>query len=99
VKRIFKYPIPMEVKPEGAGWDPETVVELPMGSKILTIQVQGNHPMIWAEVDLSAFMNEKRKFMILNTGAVIPEDKKLAYISTVQFNNGALIFHVYEVLS
>jgi hypothetical protein len=89
----------MEVNYEGAGWNPKASVKLPCGAKILTVQAQGNRPMIWAEVDPDAVMDETRLFLILNTDAEIPEDKKLSYIGTVQFHNGNLVFHIYEVIS
>lgn len=85
--RIFKFELPMAVSHR-------TTVKMPAGAKILTIQTQRNHPMIWAEVDPNSEY-ESRKFLIMNTGGEIP-DGEFKYIATFQVDEGSLVFHVYE---
>lgn len=97
-KRIFKYRLTMEIRDGCVGWDPEVGFDLPVGTTVLTAQAQGNSPMIWAEVDPDERKLERRRFLILNTGAEIPS-RPLKYLNTIQLNEGRLIFHIYEVLS
>jgi len=71
-------------------------IELPEGAKILTAQVQYGLPTIWAEVDTMK-KQTTRKFGIIPTGGTIGY-KKYHYITTLQFNGGKFVQHVYEYL-
>ena len=84
---VYKYPIPIE---------DEFNLELPIGAKILKIELQGNHPNIWALVN-SENENQKRSFRFAGTGHSLPE-KELNYIGSVHMNSGQLVFHLFEVL-
>lgn len=96
MKRIFKYPLPMEVDGPLARWKGRFEIELPVGAEILTVQAQGNVPVLWATVDPEA-PKEKRKMLLLNTGAEIPPDASYTrYIGTYQLNGGGLVFHLFE---
>lgn len=70
-------------------------------TKLLTAQIQRGNLVVWAEVDTE---KEDRKFQIIPIGTGwnldAPEDKTCVldshtYLSTVQYANGSLVFHVY----
>lgn len=65
---------------------------MPLGAKVLSIQVQNDVPTIWAFVD-TAMPFEDRKFYVYGTGHVIP---LLAnrHIATIQLIG--LVWHIFE---
>lgn len=69
-----------------------TEVVMPVGAKVLTVQVQHDVPCIWAVVDPSAD-RETRRFAVVGTGH--PVDRKGPYIATFQLEG----VHVFEVES
>jgi hypothetical protein len=71
-------------------------IEMPVGAEILTVQAQGDSPMLWALVD-PVKKKEMRKFLMLGTGHET-EEKNLTYIGTFQLMVGALMFHVFETI-
>jgi hypothetical protein len=76
-------------------------VEMPEGARVLTAQQRDfTHPDgrsidLWALVDTSAPTTE-RVFRIIGTGQPADDAEDLSYISTVQLQHGALVFHVFE---
>ena len=64
---------------------------MPLGAKILTLQLQDETPCFWAEVDTDA-STEQRLFRILGTGHPLPEG--LTYLGTFQLP--PFVWHVYE---
>jgi hypothetical protein len=71
-------------------------IPLPVGAKPLCVQMQNNLPHMWAECDPDEARIERRYFSTFGTGHPgIPEDAN--YIGTFQMENGALVFHFYEV--
>lgn len=98
-KMIFKYALPVRT----------TVLQLPIGAEILTVQTQRFQsetadylePVIWAIVDPSADV-EERHFSTFGTGHLLPEengDYNYGYIGTYQLYNGGFVGHVFEKLS
>lgn len=86
---IWKFPLPMV----GEG-----MIEMPRGAAVLTVQTQGNEPMLWApmlwaEVDPKA-PKIKRRFVIYGTGHPM-QGEPMSYVATFQMNGGQLAFHVY----
>lgn len=69
-------------------------LELPIHSKILTVQVQNKEPVLWAIVCNPVTATEIRIIEIVGTGSPM-FDAKRKYISTIQLNNGLAIFHVF----
>lgn len=67
---------------------------LPNGANILTVQVQGGIPCLWALVDPEE-QNSRVKIRIFGTGHVIEDQDELKYIGTYQLNGGGLVFHVF----
>lgn len=67
------------------------VVVLPHGAQMLTIQMQGHHPCLWALVDPSR-PPQQRGIQMYGTGH--PATDAGVYIAT--FQTGPLVFHVFE---
>jgi len=82
MKRIYKYKL-------------EDSVEMPIGAKILSIQMQNNRPYIWALVDTDAEC-EFRHFEIIGTGHDFPEADNFTYINT--FQDGPFVWHIFELI-
>ena len=74
-------------------------VELPLGARILTAQSLGDNIWIWALVDTDSKKREKREIVILKTGQEVSLENpdRLLHIGTVQFDSGALVYHVFEL--
>jgi|688.fasta_scaffold39153_9 hypothetical protein len=95
-KMIYKYPLGDDIH-HNAVYE----IEMPRGAKILTIQAQGNFPVIWAIVNPK---REKRKYVfhVFGTGFEMYdyEKKHYDYVATVQRRNmmGSIhVWHVFEV--
>lgn len=93
MRSIYKYDVlKLSERNEGG-----TVIEGPI-TKILTVQVQHDSIMIWAEVD-TAIPN--RKFEVAAIGTGWPLDAKNCvldthdYLGTLQFMDGHLVLHIY----
>ena len=85
---VYKYPIILDNKIE---------INMPEGAKILTCQSQFGKPQLWALVNPD-FPTEKRTFRMAGTGHPISDsEESLQYIGTFQMENGALIFHLFEI--
>lgn len=71
-------------------------LNMPAGARVLSVQVQRGKPYIWA---LCCPDNEieKRRFCALGTGHACPEDIESArFVGTFQFEDRALVFHLFE---
>jgi len=73
------------------------IVSLPGGAQILSIQEQNGKPFMWAKVDNEA-PYETRKFATVGTGNPIHFEKSSPFVATYQLMEGALVFHVFEIL-
>jgi hypothetical protein len=71
------------------------IIEMPMGAKILTVQVQRNVPRIWAMVNPEETQREKRIFQVYGTGHKMKSVPGI-YIGTFQIDEGRFIYHVFE---
>jgi hypothetical protein len=74
---------------------------LPIGSEILTIQMQGEILCMWALVNNDPFIKkEKRHIEIFATGQEISYvmGQDWIYRSTFQTRGGSLVFHAFEYL-
>lgn len=88
MNQIWKYPLYVQ--------DVQTV-EMPDEADILTIQVQGDAPCIWAMVNPDAPL-KPRKIRIYGTGhPVDPNLSAECYIGTFQLKNGSLVLHVFDI--
>lgn len=87
-KKIFKYQLETTDVQQ---------VEIQQGAEILCVQTQNEKPCIWALVTPE---NDKvkRTFEIFGTGFSVPENGIRSYIGTYQLNDGALVFHCFELI-
>ena len=74
-----------------------TVIDMPKGAEILTVQTQDEIPFIWVLVNPEN-LEEKRQFEIYGTGHDIYCDMGIErkYINTFQLSGGSLVFHLFE---
>jgi len=72
------------------------VISLPIGHRILCVQVQGGTPCLWAQVDPERD-SAQVGIRIYGTGHQVHRIDQ-SYIGTYQLNDGRLVFHVFEVL-
>ncbi len=85
MKTIWKFPLKVE---------DEQTINMPIGAKILCVQMQGNVPTLWAVVDETA-AKEPKKIYCHGTGHYINPDATV-YLGTVQMLGGGLIFHFFR---
>ena len=84
MQTIYKYPLKI---------DDEQEVMMPKGARMLSVQLQGGRPCLWALVDPN-LENEARSLLIRGTGHDASGVGR--YISTFQMDGGALLFHAFE---
>lgn len=71
-------------------------VEMPVKARVLTVQLQGGQPRLWAIVNLDeAPLTEMRTFEIHGTGNPISDGAR-TYIATLQ--QPPFVWHVFERL-
>lgn len=71
-------------------------VEMPRGAEILSVQVMGGDPYLWALVDPEG-EKELREFRLLPTGALF-DPANLRFCGTFQIAAaGSLVFHLFEI--
>lgn len=87
MKSIWKFPLAVKGRQD---------VEMPKGAEILCADKQGEVLCLWAIVDTEAEM-EERLIAVVATGQEMGIDY-LKYIGTAQIANGALVWHVFEVI-
>lgn len=71
-------------------------IEMPAGAKLLTVQMQGDMPQLWALCDNATIAKQKRHIAIYGTGNPM-SDEPGDYIATFQMHSGSLVFHAFEV--
>lgn len=78
-----------------AGMDRQRL-RMPKGAEVLTVQIQGDEPFIWAIVDDQA-ETETRVFDIYGTGNPLPESVMgvRKYVGT--FQKAWFVGHVFEI--
>ena len=85
MKTIFKWPLTSG----------STDLHMPVGAQVLTVQMQGSQPQLWAKVD-PAQPKEWRTFDALGTGHMMSDDPRIMYVGTFQMDDGELVWHVFE---
>lgn len=70
------------------------LISLPSGAEVLSVQMQGDTPTIWARVDPAAERAVIR-LGVYGTGHDLPADPG-RFVGTFQINGGALVFHVFQ---
>jgi len=91
--RIFKYTLPAR---RG-----QHVLELPKGTKILSIQTQHDRIAFWALVNPTEEQLVRRTFQVFLTGSDVPWDKEdeIVFLETLQFDKGEFVVHLFELPS
>lgn len=87
--KVFKYIIPIEDKSE---------IELPVSSKILSVESQRDNIVLYALVAMTdEIMTRKRiKILVKGTGNLITESmNEYKFLGTVKMYNNTLMFHVF----
>lgn len=84
MKAVWKYPIAVQS---------EQRIEIPEGALLLTVQIQGELPCLWAVVDRDAPL-ATLVLWTAGTGHPLPSTEG-EYLSTYQLQSGALVFHVF----
>lgn len=82
---VYKYPIALQ---------DEFAVHLPVGARVLCVQVQRGQPFIWAHHTAESTKVVPRRFRLAGTGHPIVGDWR--YVGTFQLEGGALVFHLFE---
>lgn len=86
MKRIWKFPAKSDA----------FVVEMPVGAKILDVQVQDGTPYLWALVDDLA-PKERRKLATVGTGHPLPDEiMEGTHIGTFQLHGGTIVLHLFD---
>ncbi len=89
-RTIWKFPLYVT--------DAQTI-PVPQGAKFLAVQVQAGEPCLWAMVNPDA-PKVPVEIRIHGTGHALPDDSThYDYIGTFQLDSGALVFHVFRVLT
>lgn len=70
---------------------------MPYGAKLLTVQTQNGHPVLWALVDTS-HQEENRTIEMRGTGHPMLNADPDKYLGTFQYLANKLVFHVFESL-
>jgi len=86
--KIYKYPLKRGER--------DIVIEMPVGSKILSVNNQYDYPVIWALVDEEIKHTEGRHIVYYLTGEKFEIDSEHIFIGTCLFDNGSFIIHVFE---
>ena len=80
---------------------PTCALEMPKGAQILSVHAQispvKEDICIWALLDPTQ-PKETREFSVFGTGHPVPPGTNMKFLGTAFLNNGALVFHVFEVL-
>ena len=89
MKKIYKYNLfPTDIQ----------ALNLPIGSKILSVEEQYGNIVLYALVETAPEFNfeDSYVFLIKGTGHICEEDlSEFNFLNTVKLQNGALIFHIF----
>lgn len=84
--QIWKFPIRCEDLNE---------VSMPVGARLLTVQVQGSAPCLWAEVE-TCLPKRLRLIHVRGTGHDMDYAAGCPYVGSFQLLAGQLVFHVLD---
>lgn len=86
MRTVYKYSIPLT---------DHFSLSLPIDAQLLAVQTQYGMPQLWALVETD-YPTEDRYFRLAGTGHTI-EVECPDYVGTFQIQDGALIFHLFEI--
>jgi len=84
MKRIYKYPIPV---------DDRIVIKMPEGAFVMSVQMQKSEPQIWVLCNPDKPLKE-RIFYLFGTGMEVSQE--FVYLGTFQMLGGSLVYHLFE---
>jgi hypothetical protein len=87
MKVVLQFEIPMSGLQE---------VNMPFGAQPLSVQEWDGGVKLWCLCDPEMTLTETRSFRLLRTGEESQENS-LAFIGTVQVNDGEFVLHLFEV--
>jgi hypothetical protein len=90
MERIYKYTLEIE---------DSQVLELPEGSKILSVMAQRDRVVAYALVDSAAKKTVGHIIKIVGTGQDFPDCREHFFLGTVSTRDGDLVWHVFEHVS
>ena len=73
-----------------------TILMLPKGAKILTVQKQDPYTCFWVLHTAEGTLIEHRNILRVGTGYTFDDTKQYEYIGTVK--DGPLVWHYFEVV-
>lgn len=96
-RAVWKFELPMVVEGGVAKWEKRFTIKMPASADILTVQVQGGKPCIWAKVDPENIPQDQG-FMLIGTGHPLPQmpTDLVNYVGTFQLESGGLVFHLFR---
>ena len=71
---------------------------VPVGAVILKVDSQHEQLAFWFLKNDQPGIDEEKTFFVVGTGHFFKPESPLKFINTVQFRNGELVLHVFEVL-
>jgi hypothetical protein len=83
--RVYKYTL---------GIEDEQKVRMPIGAKVLSVQMQDDVLCVWALVNPDAG-REYRRFFIHGTGHVVRYPDEALFVGTVHLPEHGLVFHIF----
>lgn len=86
-KSIWKFEVPVA--------DAFTI-DMPIGARLLAVQVQHDRPQLWAIVDPLA-PTAPRAFAMRGTGHDASAVADCKHVGTFQLRGGALVFHLFDL--
>lgn len=86
MRTIFKYSLPYT--------SDRPVIDMPIDSKVLAVQVQRGEVYVWAMVDPDADVFEKVQFTVVGTGQACVNCGQ--YLGTIHLAEGTLVLHVFQ---
>lgn len=90
---ILKHPLNLGV----------TTIDCPLDTRTLTVQTQRGALVVWVSSAVDKPVDSKRQFLTIGTGVPYlernrPDGTALETIGTVQQIDGALVWHVFEIV-
>jgi hypothetical protein len=89
-KAVWKYKLPIT---------DNHFIEMPIGSKVLSADIQNDEICIWVEVFTEETKKEMKTLYLRGTGhtILVDESNKLKFIGTLLLRGGSIVFHLFEL--
>jgi hypothetical protein len=87
MKQVWKYRLALTSNAQS--------VLMPLGTQVLSLQLQLEEPVLWAKVYTEAPV-VPRYFAFVGTGLSVPENS--GYVGTLLLENGSRALHLFELM-